>query len=403
MSRVEKPRVGFHDEASIGWISISEVFLLCGVLLLAIALMLEAGLGESRRETIQARTDLEKLKSQVDALPPDVKEQLELVKNARTLSDQLSEARNRLRSLQDLLDDRQRRLADLTRELATLGERSRRADDLARRNRELAAEKGELERRSDELARSVASLNKQLVSLRAEVGRLERILAGKDARIAGLEQDKNRVERDLLAREERIHRPLQTAALVVKVSCLNLPDPLDIDLYVKDPRDTQDPRANLCHWDRPHIRSDNAETGMMILSEDLRTKDDRKEEVFYSNQISTEALPYQVYCMLRDTRMHLGRRGDQPPVPGPYRIDYEIFLRKGNQMVRVDHDTKDVSYIGDILVRKGELIYVGFIPIVGFTLSGQDPDIVLTRRPLGEFPRGFSRDSAAATPFDRIR
>ena len=71
-------------------------------------------------------------------------------------------------------------------------------------------------------------------------------------------------ERRQLEEQERILRPLETAELVVRIFSEGLPSSLDLDLYVQDPND------RLCYWHNPRIVSLDAETGMLISSEDMR-------------------------------------------------------------------------------------------------------------------------------------
>ena len=108
-------------------------------------------------------------------------------------------------------------------------------------------------------------------------------------------------ERRQLEEQERILRPLETAELVVRIFSEGLPSSLDLDLYVQDPND------RLCYWHNPRIVSVDAETGMLISSEDMRGS--RAEEIFYSKEL--DQLGQAIPGLLHDPQ-DLGVSGIRP-------------------------------------------------------------------------------------------
>jgi hypothetical protein len=195
--------------------------------------------------------------------------------------------------------------------------------------------------------------------------------------------------------EDRVLRPLDTAKLVVTLSCKKLPDGLDLDLYVQDPDD------QLCYWKQPRVLTADSETGMLIPSEDLRARANQTVEIFYSNRLLSRGPdhPYLVFAMLRTTA--------STEAIEPVEVVWEIKARKGAELVVVGRGTKRLSQAGRVVVRDRLYVYSRLNPLCGFEVAGpsMSDQIVQMRGDIPDLLRGWQRSSIpeGSKDFNRIR
>ncbi len=391
------------ESSVIGWISFAEVFLLGGIVLLATALFLEG-----RTRTLSGR---------LDALTGG---KGDLVERVQQLEKELAATKERERRLGAQNAELRNTIGRLNVELSVANNE---LTALRSQNRKAEAEVAKLNEKIKQLDNQFSILNQDLRSSRSEaeklaakVKNLEEMLAvaeetvkeGRDA-LARRNADYERVQKELAIAtrkyenvlrlvkdaEDRVLRPLDTAKLVVSISCDKLPDGLDLDLYV------QDPNNRLCYWKQPRIMNVDSETGMLIPSEDLRTRENQAVEIFYSNTLFSKGkdVPYLVFAMLRTT----ASRHQIDPV----RIKWEIKARRGAEIVVKGHGFKPLTSTGRVVVDENSIIYAGLFPICSFaildgSLNDKDIDFLET---MPDLPRGWrpSPIRDGSKDFNRIR
>jgi hypothetical protein len=343
-----------QDAGVIGWISISEVFLLCGVTMLTIALAVESNLDETRVEL----DNVKKAESEVPALKQTIVE-LEQTRHLdrRTildLSDRLALSDRKASKLAD-------EVADLRRDLQLAGtERNRLAADLKSREFELARFRSErLGLELEILKSNDAHGSDQLV-----VEKVIRKLADRLNQI-----------------DESIVMPLKAAKLVVKIGCEGLPAGYDIDLFVEDPHD------EVCFWAQPRIMWEARETGFLMLSEDLRNLRNTTEEIFYSPTIepSDSLHTYVVYCMLR-------AKPGAPPGPLDVLVRWEVSMTlKDAIQPTVIKDGRQITTPGKVVFANNTYGYPGLVPLTAFwvpSVPNQQPQFL--SKTLPGFPRRWA-------------
>jgi hypothetical protein len=398
------------DTVEIGWISLADVSLLCVVVLISAGAYLELERHRKDALLIDRETELTKLRNEVMGSERDDHDRVELERRAASLAEELKRRAAALDRAERLLKDLDRQLGTLRSELEGKSDLLSKAEA---RQREATAE---VLRLATALAAAEASLIaqaeqvKRLESYAAEADRLRARLAAAEEERASLVLAQNR-ERDQLhdartrieqlvrerdAARERILKPLETSDLVVRLRCHSLPQGLDLDLYVQDPND------ELCYWKQPRILTKDAETGMLIPSEDMRELDGSAEEIFHSIRVKPTGprTPYLIFCMLREN----GRAKAEKQIA--VEVEWQIQLRRSGKLIEVDRGRQIIRTAGQVLVQEGRYIYPNLIALHGFSLSGQPQELSFARLDaVPDLPRGWQRTAARddAQRFEKIR
>jgi predicted nucleic acid-binding Zn-ribbon protein len=390
----------------IGWISFSEVFLLGVVVLLATALFLEVRVIRGKNKTRELSDKLDtvmdrgrSLTERIRALEVELRLAQVEQRRHRAEAEKLAETVKRLNGELAVLKEPLSLLREKEEELwlAQIGERRHKAEaeklaeTVKRLNGEIAALKDGLrlaqneERRRKteavEQGKTIEQLNDELATLKKDLA----LSASKYEEILKVIKDA----------EDRILRPLDSAKLVVTLSCKKLPDGLDLDLYVQDPDD------QLCYWKQPRVLTADSETGMLIPSEDLRARANQTVEIFYSNRLLSKDPnhPYLVFAMLRTT-------GSIEAIE-PVEIIWEIKARKGAELVVLGQGTKRLSQAGRVVVRDRLYVYSGLNPLCSFEVPGPatSDQTVQMRSDVPNLLRGWETSSIpeGSTDFNRIR
>lgn len=256
------------------------------------------------------------------------------------------------------------------------------------------------------LTERIHMLEEELKLAQAEEGR-RKAEAVEQLRLAQAEERRRKAEAVEQARtierlnkiikdaEDRVLRPLDTAKLVVTLSCNTLPEGLDLDLYVQDPDD------QLCYWKQPRVLTADSETGMLIPSEDLRARANQAVEIFYSNRLLSRGPdhPYLIFAMLRTTA--------PTEAIEPVEVIWEVKARKGAELVIVGRGTKWLSQAGRVVVRDRLYVYSGLNPLCSFEVSSSVTanQTVQMRADAPNLLRGWQRSSIpeGSKDFHRIR
>jgi hypothetical protein len=295
-----------QDAGVIGWISISEVFLLCGVTMLTVALAVGSDLDQARKDLSEVK------KKEDDTGVPALKKVIDDLTGLLAMSNQ------KAAKLSNDLQAAESKREALRVALASM------EDD---RDKFAAA----LKKREVELARVRSADHKH----RSEGVALRQELRHSKIRLAQI--------------KESILVPPQAARLIVRVFCADLPENYDLDLYIQDPHNQE------CYWAKPRSRWENRETGLLILSEDLRRFGGKTEEIYYSKSIErTELLPgkppenrsYLVSCMIRSTAENF--------VPATFDIPvhWEVSMAWNGATEVVSKDTAHIKELGRVAYDK---------------------------------------------------
>jgi hypothetical protein len=357
-------RVAVQDAGVIGWISISEVFLLCGVTMLTVALAVESRLDRTRNELAvikKAESDVPALRQAIAGLEQQRRQDLQAIK---TVTDRLALADQKAQKLAD-------QAASLGLQLKTaLAEKKWLGEALTARSME-----------RDKLAADLVSREAELVRVRTENDslRMERLAF----------QDQIRKLRDQLARiDESIVMPLKAAKLIVKIRCEALPTGYDLDLYVQDPHD------QVCSWVQPRTLWETNETGLLILSEDLRNLRNTTEEIYYSLTIEPSDLdhPYLVFCMLR------AKSSDARPGPLDVPVEWEVSMAWKDSLEPIGKGVRRIKTPGKVVYANRTYGYPGLVPLTGFRRASNpnEKPRVMGEQGIPRIFRGWS-DSNVAT------
>jgi hypothetical protein len=345
-----------QDAGVIGWISISEVFLLCGVTMLAIALAVESHLDETQSKldvAEKAESELPQLKKRNEKLE---REKLVDLGKIDDLERARTSDRREIVDLKSLLVSSNRKHTQLSDEIARLGRQLETADaERAALRTRVSYLKKELERLDAELKTSVA----QLADSKATILTLRKRLAEID---------------------ESIVLPLASAKLVIKLTCARLPDGYDIDLFVEDPY------SKVCYWAEPRVLNELQETGFLMPSEDLKRLRNTTEEIFYSPSLfpTPDDKPYVVFCMVR-------------PIPGANLpaldvvIHWEVSATLKDGTKTTKHGDKRFTTPGRVAYANGNYGYPGLEALTAFwTSSDQKQQPRFVTEGLPGAPRNWS-------------
>jgi hypothetical protein len=347
-----------QDAGVIGWISISEVFLLCGVTMLAVALGVQFNLDRTRGELVEIKKDGD---------IPALKHAIDELKEARKLDGR------KIDDLTDRLAASDLRASKLAEGVAKLRDELRIADSERAKLREDLAT---LSRERDRLAADLMARDAELASSRSENDALRR------GNLA-LELEIRRLEGRLAQIDEAIVMPLKAAKLIVKVRCARPPAGYDLDLFV------QDPHNKICSWLLPRTLFEDRETGLMILSEDLRNPKNAAEEIYYSLTIepSDSQNPYLIFCMLYD------KSGHAQPVPLDVKVHWEVSMDLNGGLKLIREGDRSIDQPGQVLFANGEYSYTGLFALASFQRPSTPDERaqVLDHEQMPEWFRGFSR------------
>ncbi|MFM8584211.1 MAG: hypothetical protein ACKOFW_22360 [Planctomycetaceae bacterium] len=373
------------DEGASGWIATSDAFLLTTVLLLGVVWSLFQKQASDRAQL----TELTETISRLSATTPT---SLELERELATLLNGAESDDERLTQV-EALKERLASITKLERELQA----TREALNAEREaHAQIAAQMKELEKAKEmatRLSAEVARLKQELAQLQ---GRLDRELATnrqlKEA-LAVAEKRAERAQGLLRERSEQILKPLSRALLTIRIRSRNLPESLDLDLYVQDPLD------RICSWRNPRIQSKRAEMATLIPSEYLQNIEVNDgevdanavtEEAYYSSEIvpgSTER-PYLVFCMLRETAAQASALKLEQPV------EWELVYNAPDSPSIRRKGTTVVPRSGKVMVQASGDLYLRLFPLAAFQVT-EDSDrelVALERDQIPDLPRGWQKN-----------
>ena len=301
--------LGDEEEGVIGWVSMTDLFLLTTVLMLAVTAFVQATFEQSEQEKRSELTpkEVQALRETIDRLE---RRREELEEKVAAQKETIEELREKIAKLEKQLEARERKLAELRRRL----------EKLEAENRRLADRVAEIEKQRDRLRETLEEKNELLAKKNRLIEKQKRMLEQKQRLLEKYRRRARKLAAQLADLKEGLLRTPDEAELVVKISA-DLPENLDLDLFVQDPKD------RLTFYRNREIWTENRQVATLILSEYLkRTLEGQIEEVFYSaNMIPSPGGAeemYLVYCILRDRGGGKPRRLDEPMT-----VEWEIWLK----------------------------------------------------------------------------
>ncbi len=422
MEKHRKSRSVDSDSQTIGWISIAELFLLVGIVMIAVAALLDSDLTVAAITNEGNHDEISQLKATVKLKDQKIEDRDLRIKtlNSEIATESLEKEKAIL--LAGTLDTKktaaERRAADAeTARKVAIAEKDRFEQQVKALSGEQSAvvaalTQAEQARLAEETARKAAEAARKTVI--EEKTRLTQQLTALQAAHAALaklaEEQKNSIEKlevKLVEAHSKILNPLQNEKLVVSIWCTDLPDSLDLDLYVQDPSD------DLCNWQTPRILFQAAEIAVLILSEDLRransTFEDGKstvEEKYYSTRLLQEPeKPYLVFAMLRQTGVKELIR-EPVKLARPITVNWQIEVKRPKRPSLVETGQAEVEVAGAVIFDKSYL-FPGLTPLFGFDVTSPDqPEIhVMGRDAIPHLFRGWEAKDVTedAKNFKKIR
>lgn len=359
MKSAHKPHK-HHDFQSVGWITYADFMMICVLTVLIGAFLLQEQLYRRQREVVKLNDIISK-KEVID------------------------------------IDAMRKQLKDSRDEIAKLIEDS-------------AIMKQMIDNQLKETSK-LNNLNRERLLALEEIRKLQEIIKNKDKQIDLLKNSELR-ESQLLTENERlidllktqteaknkIFKPLEKSQMIIRVRVDSLPDWLDLDLYVQDPKNT------VCYWNQPRVLGETSETGILIPSENIFSTQ-VAEEIFHSNEIisSGEESPYLVFCMLRENG-NSSKNIDN--ARKTFEVKWEIQIRKDLGLIKIGEGSKTIANTGQILVQDGNYLYPNLIALTGFSVTGTYGNYKISiAEKLSELPRGWENTTPRnnARRFEKIR
>ncbi len=333
------------DSLAIGWISMAELFLLVGLVMIAVCVLL-AG---RHAKAVQAGQAVTKVKEGLAAEKADLTNRLSETKDeAGKKADEVSQLQDELEWEKEQREQQEKKWKE---DQTTLQTR------LKQRDEQLDGQK----ERIDELERQVDGHQKVAEGDRQRRQKLEQLLEKHERSLDELGEKLDEYELKLAKANERIVRPLEKASLIVRLRADSLPDGLDLDLYLQDPLD------RLCSWRDPRVISTNAETAFLIPSDDLRHEDETTEEIYYATEILQKSnKPYLIFAMLRRTEEREFESAEG------WSLQWELTIRNADGSETIRSGTAAIRRSGDIVVADGKRIYPGLSPVAAFAVTGSE-------------------------------
>jgi hypothetical protein len=289
-----------EDESTIGWVSMTDIFLLTTVLMVVMTIFVQVRFDRYRDRAAITQEQVAALHQQITRLKGE-NEPLQLeMKKLEALEAQIAEF------------ETQANLAG--EEIAGLHQQI----ELLKQNKEIlqarAQEAEEFKRRLADSKVSAALLEQKLANTQTQAADLENQLQEKEQLVQQLQ------DRLVETPEESMLRTPLSARLIVKVWAY-LPKDYDIDLFV------QDPRNRICFYRNPNIFEADVEVATMLLSEYLKKRPSGyTEEAYYSDRfiLSENAAEdsYLVFAIIRNERTGEAQRLEQP-----IQLHYEVSVR----------------------------------------------------------------------------
>ncbi|MCA9179150.1 MAG: hypothetical protein KDB14_32035 [Planctomycetales bacterium] len=361
-----------HDSA-IGWISIAELFLLVGVVMIGVSAMLDDKAVGSQAESQDLRTQVALVEKQhataLEALGTAEATRLRAEATRDAAVQQLKDANDSLTAAQQAATAAQS-AADEARKTAAAANQSEQAAITQLKAAESAKQTADrLRADAERKLAEAANHTKQAAAIQARLNVVERELAAANTLIAKyrtawgqmLEQYKS-LETRLELANARVLKPLDNDRIVITLSCQSLPSHLDLDLYVQDPND------RICYWRDPRVLEGVAETAILIPSEDLKQvqssdSTSQVEEKYFSTMVASgHDMPFLVFCMLRNTSDGAEALAE---LSQPITVNWRLELKAPDGSI-------GVTKTGEVQVtRSGAVVYeksyqfTGLTPIVG--------------------------------------
>ena len=265
-----------EDESSIGWVSMTDIFLLTTVLMLVMSIFVQFRFDRYKDRAAITEEQVTSLHQQIASLKGE-NEPLHV--EVQRLEAQIVESEAQTRAAQE-------RIAALHQKIEHL----RQSNEILQAE---AQEMTEYEKRSADLKTQLQEKEQQLQDRLVETP------------------------------EESMLRVPLSARLVVRVWA-SLPEDFDIDLFV------QDPHNRICFYRNPSIFDADVEVATMQLSEYLRKRPSGYiEEAYYSDRFipseKGEEDSYLAFVIIRNERTGKAQRLDHP-----VQVHYEVLVRDDN-------------------------------------------------------------------------
>jgi len=371
-----------EDENTIGWVSMTDIFLLTTVLMVVMTIFVQARFDRYKDRAAITQEQVAALHQQITRLKLENEPLQVEMQKLEALEAQIAESETQAKLTQE-------RIAALHQQI----------EHLKQNNGILQAE-----------AQEMAEFKKRLADFEVSVTLLEQNLAAAQAQAADLEtqlQEKEQLVQQLQGRlietpEESMLRTPLSARLIVKVWA-HLPKDFDIDLFV------QDPHNRICFYRNPNIFEADVEVATMLLSEYLKKRPSGyTEEAYYSDRfIPSEngaADSYLAFAIIRNERT-----GEAQKLDRPIRLHYEVSVRddKGrlvasnSQRGAVQIDLAGWSQVGgkgrlrflsSLFGENGpDFKFLNLYSLFGFYLTGSGRLSMIEHRgaSLPSVPRGF--------------
>lgn len=308
-------------------------------------------------------------------------------------------AAGRQRTVEQKEKARQSLLEEVSRlKTALKEEEAERKADQAKHEQEQATleeAKQELEKQSGEQAAELKEAETKLKSTQKDKEELKREFEQTKVQTKKQEEEhRNEVTELMLLMQLLGGRNTKSAPpnakLTIRISCSDLPDDLDLDLYV------QDPKNRMCFLRNRLVKDEQAGLAILVESEDRHKfvreetiEDSTIEESFYAlDPIPTgNDRPYLLFCMLRGDKNY----GRKPLVPS-VTVDYEIKVQDSNGNEHAITGSARVDKTGQILITKDTSRYPGLTRLTGFTVNPNSEAFLQEALldPEDKLPRGWS-------------
>jgi len=307
-----------EDESSIGWVSMTDIFLLTTVLMVVMSIFVQVRFDRYKDRAAITQEQVAALHQQITRLKGENEPLQVEIQKLEALEAQIAESETR---------------ANLARErIAGLQQQIR---HLKQNNEILQAEAQEMavfKMRLADFEVSVALLEQNLAATQAQAADLKTQLREKEQLVQGLQG------RLVETPEESVLRMPLSARLIVKVWAY-LPKDYDIDLFV------QDPHNRICFYRNPNIFEADVEVATMLLSEYLKKRPSGyTEEAYYSDRfIPSEkgtADSYLAFAIIRNERTGEAQRLEQP-----VQLHYEVSVRDDKEKLAAGRSQRGVVQI----------------------------------------------------------
>lgn len=329
------------EDSIAGWISTSDIFLVSSVLILACAAYL-AGLHKQLSGDI---VETEKANTAVTV------KLAETESSVKGLDAKLAAA----------MQERDRRVEELTREKEAREKEAKLALELGagienavRRETELKLKLRDAETMLSEMAQKNAAARTAAEEAARKYADEHQRYNSAITTVLELREQCNEMQRSMkkmaehqkvVDEQSKVLRPLDSARLVIKASCANLPKGVEINLVVYSPFDKKKPNSwinpRIWSWDAPEA----AEVGMLLPGSAIDSKEGPPSEYcYFTETLQGPENPYFVYVILRRLR-------DGPETFKAVTVTGEIELKDPRKSTTVASISKQYAIDSSVEVR----------------------------------------------------